>query len=86
METIADQHLSQAEASRRLGYPARVIAIAVYNGRLDASTWPLVAGRRLVPIAELERIRVVLTTDRRLSAYRRRQITSTPVNGGGEQS
>jgi hypothetical protein len=62
---MGEQLLSQAEASRRLGRHAGAIAQALYSGRLDASTWPVVAGRRLVPVDQLESIRKALSTDRR---------------------
>jgi hypothetical protein len=64
------EFLSQAEASRRIGRHSSAIAQALYNGRLDGSTWPVFCGRRVVPSAELENIRRVLSTDRRRKADR----------------
>jgi hypothetical protein len=54
-----------AEASRRLGRPGRALSDAIFQGKVDASTWPRIAGKVLVPIAELGRLRVVLARDRR---------------------
>jgi hypothetical protein len=52
--------ISLAEASRRCGRAARTLSDLIYSGRIDASAWPLVAGRRLVPEAALPEIRRVL--------------------------
>jgi hypothetical protein len=40
----------------------------VYQGRLDPTEWPVLAGRRLVPEAELPKIRQVLARTRRREA------------------
>jgi hypothetical protein len=55
--------ISLAEASRRCGRAARTLSDAIYSGRIDASAWPLVAGRRLVPEVALPAIRRVLRED-----------------------
>jgi hypothetical protein len=49
-----------SDAARRLGLPARAISDAVYRGKIDVTGWPLVAGRRLVPVSELAAIKKLL--------------------------
>jgi hypothetical protein len=52
--------MSLAEASRRCGRPARALSDAIYTGRIDASAWPKVAGRIVVPSSALPAIRKAL--------------------------
>jgi hypothetical protein len=65
---IHDGCIGLAEASRRLGRPGRALSDAIFRGAVDASVWPRVAGKVLVPISELERLRKVLALDRRLKS------------------
>jgi hypothetical protein len=53
----APECIGMSDAARRLGLPACAVSDAVYRGRLDGSKWPVVAGRRLVPVAELPAIK-----------------------------
>lgn len=57
--------LSLAEASRKLGLPARALSDAIYTGRVDASLWPVVGGRVLVPADALPKLAETLSRDRR---------------------
>jgi hypothetical protein len=52
--------ISLAEASRRCGRPARALSDAIYSGRIDASGWPRVSGRLVVPLSAMAEVRRVL--------------------------
>jgi hypothetical protein len=59
-----------AEASRRLGRPGRTLSDAIYRGAIDPTGWPVVAGRRVVPVSELPAIAAQLAAGRRRPAAR----------------
>jgi hypothetical protein len=55
-----------AEVSRQLGEPARRLSDLVFQGAVDASTWPRAAGHLLVPAGALPAIKQVIAARRRL--------------------
>jgi hypothetical protein len=57
MSTDVGQLLTQAAASRALGRPARFLADLIYTGAIDPSSWPVIAGKRLVPAEVVEQLR-----------------------------
>jgi hypothetical protein len=57
---VAETLLTKAQASRMLGRPARTIADLVYSGKVSDAGWPLVRGRKMVPVSVLPEILKVL--------------------------
>jgi hypothetical protein len=70
-----NDYLLMSEASRRLGLCPRAISDGITRGAIDPSNWPLLCGRRVVPLSELENIRRALSTDRRKCRRRRKAET-----------
>ena len=51
--------ISSGDVARRFGVKARVVADLFYQGRLDTSVCPVIAGRRLIPssyVVEIGRV------------------------------
>jgi hypothetical protein len=57
---MREEYLSQSEAAKRLGVPARTLPDMFYKGHPCDQHFVVVAGRKLIPASAMPEIRCVL--------------------------
>jgi hypothetical protein len=67
---MGKQYFSLTEVSVACDRAPRTLSGMLYNGTIDGSNWPVIGGRRLVPAAELPRLKRLLKRGRRAASVK----------------